>query len=266
MIHELTDIGVTAGDCLIVHSSFKSLGLTSASSLDVIHTLLKAVGNEGTVIMPTFTYSCAGIRGVKPFNPATTPGRNTGILTETLRKYPGAFRSRHPTHSVTALGRYAEHITANMENASPIGLYSSFHRAYRLNGKILLLGVGNSRNSMLHLAEVMAGLPYNDIPFREFWGRTALVEKDGRTVSIPLKEEFPACSGNFGIADDFLKAKGIVSINKICSADSMLINSREMVDTVVDKLKHQPAWLLCDSFACEPCSLRTKRLREKGLI
>ena len=262
----LLNIGVRKGDFLIVHSSFKALGLKDGAPDDLIHAFLAILGPEGTVMMPTFTYSYSGIWNVRPFNPATTHGADNGILTETLRQYPGALRSAHPTYSVAAHGRHAKQLTQNKENAGALGIGSSYDEAVRLDAKILLLGVGNNRNSMLHYAEVVAGLPYNDIPFREFWGRTALIERDGHSIEAPLKFEFPGCSANFGIADTYLTARGILQRGKVGLAESMLMNSRELIAAVVKKLQAEPAWLLCDHFICEPCSLRKRRLREKGLL
>jgi len=265
-LHDLAALGVCRRDCLVVHSSFKTLGLPNVSPADVIRTLIESVGPDGTIMMPTFTYSYSGIWNVRPFNPQTTPGTGNGILTETLRQYPGALRSSHPTYSIAAYGRHAEQLTKNKENTSALGIGSSYDEAIQLNAKILLLGVGNNRNSMLHYAEVVAGLPYNDIPYRAFWGRTALIERAGRTVKTPLKPEFPACSANFGAADAYLTECGILRRGKVGQTESILMNSREMVAAVVKKLQAEPAWLLCDNFICEPCALRKRRLREKGLL
>lgn len=262
----MKEMGLERGDCVVVHSSFKSLELKDNIPQDVIHTFLEYLGPEGTVVMPTFTYSYVGIWNVEPFNAATTPGKGTGILSETLRNHPEARRSEHPTYSVAAVGRYAGKITEGRQRASALGSGSSYDEMYKLGAKVLLMGVGSDRNSMLHYTEVKAGLPYNDIPFREFWGRTALVEENGRAVEVQLVKEFPGCSLNFGAADDFLGAKNILQRGKICAADSMLISVNEMVTAVIEKLREQPDWLLCDKFVCEPCNLRMKRLREKGLI
>lgn len=217
-------------------------------------------------MMPTFTYSYSGIWNVRPFNPATTPSAGNGVLTEVLRQYPGALRSSHPTHSVAAYGRYAGRLIQNRENASALGIGSSYDEATRLDAKILLLGVGNNRNSMLHYAEAVAGLPYNDIPFREFWGRTALVERDGHSIEVPLNPEFPGCSANFGVADTYLTECGVLRGGKVGQAAVMLMDAVKMAAAVKKKLQAEPAWLLCDNLTCEPCTLRKKRLREKGLI
>ncbi|MBU0714594.1 MAG: AAC(3) family N-acetyltransferase [Verrucomicrobia bacterium] len=267
LMHDLAALGVCRGDCLVVHSSFKALGLPDVSPVDVVRTLIECIGPDGTIMMPTFTYSYSGIWNVRPFNPQTTPGAGNGVLTETLRQYPGALRSSHPTYSVAAYGRHAAQLTKNKENASALGIGSSYDEAIRLGAKILLLGVGNDRNSMLHYAEVAAGLPYNDIPFRGFWARTAVVEQaDGRIIEMPLKPEFPACSANFGVADTYLAECGVMREGKVWQAAVILMDAVKMVAAVKKKLQAEPAWLLCDNFTCEPCALRKKRLREKGLI
>lgn len=259
-------MGVREGDCLIMHSSFKSLELTNVSPSDVIRTLIEAVGRQGTLMMPTFTYCYSGIWNVPPYNPATTPSHYMGILAETLRAYPGALRSASPTYSVAAIGKHARLLTEGRADSGGLGPGSSFEEAYRLGARILLIGVGSNRNSMIHYAEFASGLPICDIPFREFWGRGALVERDGEPVEVPLKPDFPGCSHNFGVTDEYLVEKGILTRGTICSATCLLMNSREMVDAIAARLREEPDWLFCDTIICEPCCLRRRRLRERGLI
>ena len=266
MLADLEHLGVHRGGCLIVHSSFKALSLREAAPVDVIRTFLEALGDQGTLMMPTFTYSFAGIYGVEPFNPLTNPGRGNGVLSETLRRYVGALRSAQPAYSVAAIGKWAQQLVQGKEKASMLGIGSSFHEAYELGAKILLLGVGNAANSMLHTAETLAGLPYQDIPVRAFWGRTALVEQDGRAVEVLLPVEYPGCSLNFGVADAYLQEKGVLQLGQVCAAECMLMAARSIVALVVERLQQEPDWLLCHNFACEPCNLRRHRLHALGWI
>ncbi len=150
--------------------------------------------------------------------------------------------------------------------ASALGFGSSYDDAYHLGAKILLLGVGNDRNSMLHYAEVVAGLPYLDIPWRAHAGNTALVLRDGQTVEVPVHNEFPACSLGFGVADAHLEERGLLKRGRVGGAASLFMDSRDMVSAVVERLKREPAWLLCNTFGCEPCTLRKRRLRSLGLL
>jgi len=233
---------------------------------DIIRTLIEAVGADGTLVMPTFTYCYAGITDVQPYNPQTTPSHFMGILSETLRSYPGALRSGSPTYSVAAFGKHARLLTDGKENVGGLGRGSSFEDAYRLGARILLIGVGNNRNSMIHYAECASGLPICDIPYREFWGRTALVERDGKAVEVPLDPDFPGCSASFGLVDEYLVEKGLMTLGRVCSAMCLVMNAREIVDAIAARLLAKPDWLFCDTLTCEPCHLRRKRLRERGLL
>ena len=49
----LAEIGVKAGDNLMVHCSLSSLGFVCGGAGPVIRSLLEAVGTDGTVMMPT---------------------------------------------------------------------------------------------------------------------------------------------------------------------------------------------------------------------
>ncbi|NJS39886.1 MAG: AAC(3) family N-acetyltransferase [Rhodobacteraceae bacterium] len=51
------------------------------------------------------------------FDAKRTPSE-MGLLTELFRRAPGAKRSLHPTHSVTALGPLAEQLTATHHQAT----------------------------------------------------------------------------------------------------------------------------------------------------
>jgi aminoglycoside N3'-acetyltransferase len=189
-----------------------------------------------------------------------------GILTETLRHWPGARRSAHPTYSVAAFGRFADELTRDKQDASALGESSSFADANRLGARILLLGVGNDRNSMLHYAEAVAEVPYLDIPWRAHAGKTALVLRAGVPVEVPLPEEYPACSLGFGVADAYLDERGLVRRGRVGAAPCMLMDSPAMVAAVAGRLRREPGWLLCNTFGCEPCTLRKRRLRALGKL
>ena len=262
----LRALGVPPGGLLIVHSSFKALGLPDASPADVIATLLECLGPDGTLMMPSFTYSFAGIWNAEPFDIETTPAWRIGVLPETLRAWPGTLRSAHTTFSVVALGPLAREITSGRENASGLGAGSAYDAAHTLGARILLLGVTSARNSMIHFAEAASGLPCNDIHFRDFWGRSALVRRGGELIETPIVGDLPGCSANYGIVDGYLLEHGLEKTGLVAAAPSILMDAQEMVSAVTARLALQPDWLFCDSIICEPCTLRRRRLREHGLL
>lgn len=246
------------GTILIVHASFRACWAEGLTPETVIEALQQRLGLDGTLVMPTFSYNYSGVWNVSAYDPAVTPGISNGILSETFRKTPGVLRSGNPTYSVAAWGKYARLLTAGSRDNAGLGHGSSYENALKLGAKILLLNVGNNRNSMLHYAEAASGIPYNDIPFRECWGRTA-VTIHGKMELIP---EFPACSEAFSRFDDIFVREGIAQ--KL--GGSYLIDAEAMVEFVKKEIHKQPDIMLCRHFTCEPCTLRRRRLRTQGLI
>jgi aminoglycoside 3-N-acetyltransferase len=263
---DLHRLGLSAGELVVLQSSFRKLGRPEVTPADFLRTLLELLGPSGTLMTPTFTYSYAGLWDIQPFDPQHSPGLFNGILSETLRKWPGARRSAHPTHSVAAIGRYADELTSNKQQASALGEESSYGEANRLGARILLLGVGNDRNPMLHYAESVAGVPYLDIPWRAHAGPTALVVEAGVPVEVPLSVEYPACSLGFGAADAYLEEHGLLWRGRVGAATCLLMHSPHVVAAIAARLRRDPGWLLCNTFGCEPCTLRKRRLQTLGRL
>src|SRR6185503_18140631 len=72
---------------------------------------------------------------------------------ETVRTWPGAVRSTHPHTSFTAVGSDAAALMAGHRLDCQLGEESPLAALERLDGKVLLLGVGYDRCTAFHLAE-----------------------------------------------------------------------------------------------------------------
>ena len=249
---------IPRGSVLIVHASFSPCKAEGLTPEGVIAMLEDQLGPEGTLIMPCFTYSYIKRPKIVPFDKDTTPGSGMGILSETFRKLPGVIRSSNPTYSVAAWGKHAYDVTEGSKLDAGLSFGSSYEKALKLGTRILLLNVGNNRNSMLHYAEAASGIPYNDIPHRESWGRTALTAKG----EMQLNGIFPACSVNFKRFDDVFVREGIA----VKLGNSYLIDGPAMVDYIIKQMQRVPDIMLCDDPECEPCVRRRQRLVEKGLL
>jgi hypothetical protein len=77
----LRDIGVVAGDTVLVHSSFKSLGPVPGGIETVVQGLLLAVGSEGTLLMPALSWA---LRPPEIFDVRLTTS-NVGAIPEYFR-------------------------------------------------------------------------------------------------------------------------------------------------------------------------------------
>ncbi len=168
--------GLRAGQTVLVHSSMSKMGWIAGGAQAVIQALLRVLGADGTLMMPSFTTQntnpanwkqspaseewAAIIRANMPaFDPATTPPRNMGAIADLFRAWPGVVRSNHPVGSFAARGVHASYLTGNPQLLDEFGETSPLARLYELDGSILLLGVDHRNNSSLHVAEHRATWP-----------------------------------------------------------------------------------------------------------
>ncbi len=254
---DLEEAGIRAGDVLLVHSSLKAIGWVDGGPMSVVHALQDAVSPRGTLVMPTFTYNVAGW-GLGAFDVAQTPSA-TGLLTECFRRMPGVFRSCHPSHSFAAWGALARDIAHAPLGYSPLGAGSPLDLVRLAGGKILLAGVGQERNSTLHLAECLAPVPYLHISFTPGQAHEIGLIRDPReAVPIPLPlVEMPGSSEGFGAIDAPLRERGLVLDVRLGHARCRLMESGPMVAAAVPMLRANPELFL---HAVEPSNISLRRL------
>jgi aminoglycoside 3-N-acetyltransferase len=140
----LVELGVVAGDVVMVHSAFDSFLGFQGGPVDAIRTLQQVVGARGTLMMPTIPFRGTAVEyalGDPVFDVRQTVSR-MGLLTELFRRSPGVVRSIHPTHSVAVWGNRADAIIAGHERAeTPCGRSTPYEKLLEHDGKILLVGV-----------------------------------------------------------------------------------------------------------------------------
>ena len=156
LVKGLRDCGIHPGDTVFVHSSFSNFEGFRGGGRDVLAALRQAVGEEGTLLMPTLSFTGSAVAYAarpKIFNPASSPSL-VGMLPELFRRSPGVSRSLHPTHSVAAAGPRSEWFLKDHHLAeSPCGRGTPYYRLLEADGKILLLDVGLSILTFYHTIE-----------------------------------------------------------------------------------------------------------------
>lgn len=236
----LSELGLNAGDIVVAHSSLSSFGEVEGGADMVIDVLLEVIGDQGTLIVPTFNYD-PGIFDIKE-----TPSV-VGKITETLRLRQGAVRSAHPTHSVTAIGRLAEQITEDHDKVHPFARDSALHKAARVDAKILQLGVTQTSNSSIHVAEELAGAPYLDKQ-----RRIGIKLANGKVVQKWIRR--PGCSQGFEAVDELLYERDAIKDRMIGESRARLMRARTVIETAVEMLRSDLAALLCDRPQCGVCA------------
>ncbi len=168
LIKALTALGIKPEDRLFVHSDLRSFGKVNPqiSQEDYpkafVDALTRIVGENGTIIMPTFSYSfCRG----EIYDPRETAS-TVGSLTEYFRQLPGVERTIDPIFSVAIWGAGQEFYQRVGSNC--FGQDSIFQKIYDADFKILFLGETFAL-TFLHFIEQDMGVPYRYI--KRFTGK-----------------------------------------------------------------------------------------------
>ena len=176
IITALEKLGLTKGDNVMVHTSLSQLGYVCGGAQTVIEALIEVVGSDGTIMMPTQSWKNLDpetgvhwdvdkeyweiLRENWPaYDAKITPTNTMGAVAEMFRSWPGTLRSNHPARSVAAWGKNAAYLTENHDLSDIFGETSPLARLYKLNGKVLLIGVDYDKNTSIHLADARAKYP-----------------------------------------------------------------------------------------------------------
>lgn len=227
LVEQLGRLGVGAGGVVLVHTSYRAVRPVAGGPLGLIAALQSAVGRKGTLVMPSWTGDDDA-----PFDPATTPADPVlGVVAETFWRLPDACRSDHP-FACAALGPQASYVTSDPVALPPHKPESPVGRVHELDGQVLLLGIGHDANTTLHLAELLAGVPYRR-PMH------CTLRRNGRAVRQDYEENDHCCQ-RFSLADDWLRAGGLQSEGPVGYATARLMRSRDLVSAACAELAKDP--------------------------
>ena len=123
---------------------------------------------------------------------------------------------------------------------SPVG------RVHELDGRVLLLGVGHDADTTIHLAELVAGVPYR-VP------KHCTVLQGGVPVRVEYGENDHCCR-RFTLVDDWLREAGRQREGRVGNAHARLARSRDVVGAVVARLADDPLLFLhAPEAGCDDC-------------
>jgi len=251
---DLKSLGLEENDWVFMHSSLKSLGYVRRGANTVIDAIMDVVGEEGLLMVPTFTF-----KGFAPyFEPHRTPSE-MGLITETLRQRKESVRSWHPTHSVGLLGKRGKSVVEGHTKAGSLAEGSPPDKLAKQGGYVLLLGVRHTLNSTIHIAEVYVQLPYvytvKDSP--DFPEQAVVRTPSGKKIKVNLAP-YPTCSEGFWKLERLLRDKERIQYGKVGQAHCQLMKSQDVIDTASSLLREEPEALLCDNAQCYSCSEKRK--------
>ena len=242
---DLRRLGVSTGQVLMVHSSLSAIGHVLGGAPTVVRALIDVVGPQGTLVMPAFSPEVSDPatwndhrfgddviefvrRHVPAFDPAVTP-TSMGAIAETFRTWPDVMRSEHPQVSVTARGPLARFIVSPHDLSWGQGAGSPFARLYELGAKLLLLGVGFNRATLLHFAE--SRLPHGRRKMRKI-----PVDAGSERVWVSAPDVGDDLNRNFPLIGEQFMQLGQAQLGPVGRARCTLTSAQAIVDFASDFL------------------------------
>lgn len=228
-------LGVRPGDTLLVHSSLRSLGDRRAGPEEVVGGLLRALGPEGTLMLPALSYLFVGPE--RPFFDELSTPSCVGALPEWFRTRPDVRRSLCPTHSCAALGPGAGRLLeGHLLDGTPCGPHSPFARLREAGGKVLFLGCGTNCNTSMHACEEVAGPDYL---FKKEPVTYKIRDREGRELTHTLRaHDFT------GVAQRYSRVPALmdrgVAEGRILAAACVLLEAVPMWDAALRALRADP--------------------------
>jgi len=236
LVSQLHDLGVEAGDQLMVHSSFRSLKVDDPEI--VVLSLLEALGPEGTLLMPALSY----MQQPDHIHDARKTPSCVGHLSEYFRVRQGTLRSIHPTHSVCAVGPGAvELLDYHILDKTPCGLNSPFNLLLHRKGKILMLGCGLVPNTSMHAIEEYVRPPYLFGSQPKVYTITDSSGDTFRKAYIP--HSFRDTSQRYDRVSEILETPAL-RVGKVGAATCHLIKAEALFQAVLEKLNQDPFYFV----------------------
>lgn len=243
-------VGVRAGDVVSLQASIGRLGpparpatLAELSTL-VVDAFLDVLGDSGTLILPTFTYS---IGRRQPFDVERTPS-DIGEFTEVFRTRPGVMRSRDPMLSHAGLGPAAPAILRSISQ-SCCGEGSVFHNLRRHGATICTLGVAIYYATFIQHIEEMAA-----VPFRRHKPFTGQVVENGvasdETWTYYAAPFLANCEADPLALQKLARDAGIVRVAEVGRGQLMAVDAEAYFNFGLEVLRRDP-WLTAKGPPCD---------------
>jgi aminoglycoside 3-N-acetyltransferase len=253
-----SQLGLKEGDSVVMHASLESMGTVEGGAAMVLHRLLKALGKDGTLLMPTFTsvtrhssthdnYTKSGCWCEEhedrhlPFIPELQPDQTIGEIAKRLCSWPGSRRSRHPAYSFAAVGKRGDELVREYSLDDPL---LPIKRFAKHDPKVVVVGVGLDSVTAIHVPEQIR------VQAKFVQERALTFGSKGRTW---LNITSLGCSRGFEKLRPQLDPNGCKG-TRVGLASTEAHQMSKLIEIADSILKEQPTSLLCSNPSCLSCS------------
>lgn len=233
---ELGEAGLRFGSVVLVHSSLSALGWVPGGPETVISGLLNAIGQNGTLLLPAFSYETVG-RANPYFDLELTPSC-VGTIPEYFRQHMGSVRSLNATHSVCGVGKGATSICGDHQlDETPVGAHSPLRKVRDLGGQVVFLGCGMRPNTSMHGVEELARPPYL---FREYI-TYQITLADGTTSELrSRRHDFRGWRQRYERLEQYLVPETELHIGRVLQATVHIVEAQALWERALTAYRRNP--------------------------
>lgn len=255
IVRDLHSLGVREGDTLFLKVDPFKVGPIRESGTNrllvngLLTALLKAVGEEGTLVISAFTrnYFIPLIKPENVFDIHSAP--NTGALARQFVAHPNCVRSSHPTNSFAAIGPKADYVLEGHDETRPP--YYPMAKLIDRPSKSLIVGCVDSNPGFTttHWAQYLLGHSRRSILYSNMG---AYYYRDGKKLLFRRKEFGGHNSGAVKLYYHYV-SKGILRAGHIGRAYSVIADTAEAFRIDYEVMANDPRYILCDRKDCFSC-------------
>jgi aminoglycoside 3-N-acetyltransferase len=236
LVSEFRRIGLTDGDTVMVHSSYKSFGGIDGGPQTVLDALIDVIGNEGTLIMPRFNFDFSSLGTIWDVN--STPS-HMGIISEFARKDPRSRKVFHPIYPFSIIGKHADDLVKHRYK----GGYSKdsiFHQLCVLDAKIIQIDKVYKGTTLIHHVEEMLQVDYKY--FKDFKG--TVIDETGKkyddTFNLYVRDWEKGYVTDVLPIGKILEREGVMKVYKIGDATIWYMKAKDVYQCTMNAIKKNP--------------------------
>ena len=230
ILKQLKAFEVAKGKIVTVHTSLKAIGEIEGGAEALLSTLIEFfTENGGLFCVPTHTWNS----NVYDMNKAESC---IGVLPRIAAAHPDGVRTLHPTHSMTVFGEKSkvdEFVKDEGIVDSPTNPKGCYGKIYDQDGYILLIGVGQTKNTYIHCVEEMLKVPNR---LTDYTVERTVIHKSGREEKRYIRwfdpNGIPDVSVFFGKFEPAFRYHGCIVDGIIGNASVQLCNARKIKEVI----------------------------------
>jgi len=160
ILEQLASLGAPQNSVVLVHSSLRAVGETEGRAEGLLDALIEYFTADGGLLcIPSHTWHKLGSSEITL--DMTKNECCVGTLGKIAALDPRGVRTANPSHSMVVFGdsaRVAEFAAGEEDHITYTSPKSCYGKIYDNDGYILLVGVGQDKNTFMHCVEEMMGI------------------------------------------------------------------------------------------------------------